>query len=164
MISLAECAPCKAMRMQAEAEEEFRKRFGVVNPRPIAPARPAGMMGWRPYLGQATTKTQSFFSSSAPTAQRSYAQQAQERLLWFGTGTLFGFPIGILTNVAFKSLRRYRNEAATFAAMATGVGLLSALLPIDSSVMATISRVAGVLAGGAMSDIVLPKKPVVIPA
>lgn len=156
MISLAECAPCKAMRMQAEAEEEFRKRFGVVN------AAPPRMMGWRPYLGQ----VQSVFpaSGSAPAAQRTYLQQAEERLLWFGTGTLFGFPIGILSNVAFKSLRRYRSEAATFAAIAAGVGLLAAFLPIESPIMTTISRVSGVLAGGAMSDIVLPKKPVLIPA
>lgn len=155
MISLAECAPCKAMRMQAEAEEEFRKRFGVVNPRPL------GMMGWRPYLGQA----QSMFStpSSAPVAQP-YVKQVQERLLWFAGGNLFGFPIGILSNVAFKSLRRYRNEAAMFAAMAAGVGILSAVLPIESPVMGIISRVAGILSGGAMADIVLPKKPVLLPA
>lgn len=156
MISLAECAPCKAMRMQAEAEEEFRKRFGVVNP------RPPGMMGWRPYLGQAEAMFPA--AGMAPPPPRTYLQQTQEKLLWFGAGSLFGFPIGILSNVAFKSLRRYRNEAATFAAMAAGVGLLSAFLPIDSPVMATISRVSGILAGGAMSDIVLPKKPVMIPA
>lgn len=157
MISLAECAPCKAMRMQAEAEEEFRKRFGVVNP------RPPGMMGWRPYLGQATSMISA--PASAPTpVSKPYVDQVQERLLGFAGGNLFGFPIGILSNVAFKSLRRPRNEAAVFAAMATGIGILSAVLPIDSPVMGVISRVAGLLSGGAMSDVVLPKKPVLIPA
>jgi len=157
MISLAECAPCKAMRMQAEAEEEFRKRFGVVNP------RPPGMMGWRPYMGQAS----SMFSTPAPStglASKPYADQVQERLLWFAGGNLFGFPLGILSNVAFKSLRRYRSEAAMFAAMAAGVGILSAVLPIESPVMGMISRVSGILSGGAMADIVLPKKPVLLPA
>jgi hypothetical protein len=159
MISLSECAPCKARRLQEESEREFKKRFGMVDLNRI-PTR----MGWRPYMGQAQPQAMFPATGAAPAYPKTYLQQAQERLLWFGTGTLFGFPIGILSNVAFKSLRRYRNEAAVFAAIASGVGLLSALLPIDSPVMLTISRVSGILAGSAMSDIVLPKKPVLIPA
>jgi hypothetical protein len=123
------------------------------------------MMGWRPYLGQAQPQTVFPAAGATPApAPKPYPDQVKERLLWFGTGTLFGFPIGILSNVAFKSLRRYRSEAATFAAIAAGVGLISAFLPIESPAMAMISRVSGILAGGAMSDIVLPKKPVLLPA
>jgi hypothetical protein len=145
--------------MQAEAEEEFRKRFGVVN------ARPPSMQGWRPYLGQSQPQAIFPAAGAAPApASKPYVDQVKERLLWFGAGSLFGFPIGILSNVAFKSLRRYRHEAATFAAIATGVGLLSAVLPIDSPIMPMISRISGILAGGAASDIVLPKQPVLIPA
>lgn len=157
MISLAECAPCKAMRLQAEAEEEFRKRYGVVN-------RPPAQMGWKPFLGQIQPQTMFPAAAAAPAGPKTYLDQAQERLLWFGAGTLFGFPIGVLSNVAFKSLRRYRNEAAMFAAMATGVGMLSAFLPIESPVMSMVSRISGILAGGALSDVVLPKKPFTIPA
>lgn len=149
MISLSECAPCKAMRLQAESEAEFRKRYGVVN------ARPA-MKGWHPYLGQATAVYPSTGTVSA--VARPYLDQVGERLLNFAGGSLLGFPVGIISNVAFKSLRRLRGEALTFASIASGVGLIAALLPIESPVMNTITRLSGILAGSAMSDVALPKK------
>lgn len=153
MISLAECAPCKAMRLQQESEEEFRKRFGVVN----AGQRPL-QMGWKPYLGQMPVQSVNAAAAPVETATRPYLQNVQERLLGFAGGTLFGFPIGILTNVAFKSLRKYRHEAMTFAALTTGIGLLATLLPIDSPVMGTIARISGVFTGSAMADVALPRK------
>ena len=152
MISLAECAPCKAMRLQAESEEEFRKRFGVVN------AAPPRMMGWRPYLGQAQPTATYPATGTASIVSRPYLNQVQERLLWLAGGTLFGFPVGLLANVAFKSLRRYRSEAAVFATIASGAGLLAAFLPVPSPVMNVICKISGALTGGAMADIVLPRK------
>jgi len=153
MISLAECAPCKAMRLQAEAEEEFRQRFGVVN---AAPPALQGWRPWRPNLGQAVQAV----SPAEPLAQRTYLEDVGERLLWFSVGGVFGFPLGMLSNVAFKSLRRRRNEAAVFAAITSGVGLMAALMPIKSPIMTSIARIAGVLTGSAVADVALPAKPV----
>lgn len=153
MISLAECAPCKAMRLQEEAEEEFRKRFGVVN-------APPAMMGWRPYLGQATEASQSVFpaAGAAPVAQRTYLEDVRERLLWFSVAGAVGFPIGMLSNVAFKSVRKLRKEAAVFATITSSLGLLAAFLPVQSPIMNSIARITGVLTGGALADVALPKK------
>jgi hypothetical protein len=156
MISLSECAPCKAMRLQQESEEEFRKRYGMVdlNRQPL-------QMGWKPYAGKMPGKPVYLAATASPAPAapaRPYLDQAQERLFYFTAGGLVGFPIGILSNVAFKSLRRYRKEAAMFVAMATGVGLLAAFLPVSSPVMSQISKFAGVLAGTGAADILLPKK------
>lgn len=160
MISLAECAPCKAMRLQKESEEEFRKRYGMIDLN-----KPALQMGWRPYLGQMPAQPVYPVTTPEPAeAPSPYFRNVQERLLNFSGGALFGFPIGILGNVAFKSLRRYRSEAATFVALASGVGLVVALLPIESQVMPVIARVAGLLAGSGLSDIVLPRKMAPLPA
>lgn len=42
--SMGECAPCKAMREQKEANEEFKKRYGLVDlnrqPLPLASSKP----------------------------------------------------------------------------------------------------------------------------
>lgn len=152
MISLSECAPCKAKRLQEESEREFRKRFGMID----LNRQPRGM-GWKRFMGQAPAAMVP--PAPAPTAFPSYLDNVKERLLWFGVGTGFGYPIGILANVAFKSLRRYRDEAATFAAMAAGIGLLTALLPVERSALVdTIARVSGILTGSALADITLPRR------
>jgi hypothetical protein len=154
MISLSECAPCKAKRLQEESEREFRKRFGMID----LNRQPRGM-GWKRYLGQAPAPMVPPAPAAAVSTARSYLDNVKERLLWFGVGTGFGYPVGILANVAFKSLRRYRNEAATFAAMMAGVGLLASLLPVDKSLLVdAIARVSGVLTGGALADITLPRE------
>lgn len=154
MISLAECAPCKAMRLQAESEEEFRKRYGMVDLN-----KTSQQMGWTPYYAKMPTQPVYLGASAETSAPNNrYLANLQQRLMWFAGGTLFGLPLGLLSNVAFKSLRKYRSEAATFVAIATGVGLLASILPIDSPVMATIARISGVLAGSAASDVILPRK------
>lgn len=149
MISLGECAPCKAMRLQAESEEEFRKRFGVVN------ARPA-MKGWRPYLGQLTAAFPA--TGEAPAQTNPYIEQTKMRLAGFAARGVVAFPVGILLNVAFKSLRKYRDEAATFSAIAAGVGLAAAVLPWESKILDMISGLAGTLTGLGAAEMALPKK------
>jgi len=159
MISLAECAPCKAMRLQAEAEEEFRKRFGVVN-------APPAMKGWRPYLGQATAIFPATGAAPAPQTNP-YIEQTKLRLAGFAARGAMAFPVGILIQIAFKSLRRYRNEAATFSLLAAGVGLTAALLPWESKFLDTLSGLAGTLTGLGLSKMAIPRKRedlVVIPA
>lgn len=157
MISLSECAPCKAMRLQKESEEEFRKRYGMVdlNKAPL-------QMGWKPYAGKMPFAKPVYLGADEPPAavetQNLYMRQVQERLLFFAGGTLVGFPIGILSNVAFKSLRKYRHEATLFMAMTTGVALVASFLPIDSPVMSGIARFAGLFAGTAAADVILPRK------
>lgn len=154
MISLAECAPCRAKRLQEESEREFRERYGMIdlNRHPLR-------MGWRPFLGQVPAP--SVLPAAAPepaVPPRGYLDRAKERLLWFGVGTGVGYPIGILTNIAFKSLRKYRKEAATFAAMTAGIGLLAALLPFEKSeIVDGVSRIAGVFTGSALADLTLPR-------
>jgi hypothetical protein len=155
MIGLAECAPCRAKRLQEESEKEFRERYGMIdlNRQPLR-------MGWKPFMGQtppAPMVSPAPAPAPAPTAARSYLDNVKERLLWYGVGTGFGYPIGILANVAFKSLRRYRDEAATFAAMMAGVGLVASLIPADRSpLLDTIARVTGLLTGSALADVTLP--------
>jgi hypothetical protein len=155
MISLSECAPCKAKRLQEESEREFRKRFGMID----LNRQPRGM-GWKRFMGQAPSTMPAVTTAPTPVpAQRSYLDNVQERLGWFAVGTGFGYPIGILANVAFKSLRRYRDEAATFAAMTAGVGLLASLLPVGrSNLVDAVARVSGLLTGSALADITLPAK------
>lgn len=154
MISLAECAPCRARRLQEESEAEFKKRYGMVDLN-RAPVR----MGWKPFMGQVTAAFPAA-GEAVPTTQKSeYVKTTIERLLYFGSGAGLGFPIGILANVAFKSLRRYRHEAATFALMASGVGLAVSLLPFPKSEFLNIvARVSGILTGSALSDMALPLK------
>ncbi len=149
MISLAECAPCKAMRLQQEAEEEFRQRFGVVNAVPAS-------MGWRPYLGQATPISQP--AAAPPPAEKTYLDDVREKLLWFSVGGAVGFPVGLLSNVAFKSVRKLRKEAAVFAAITASIGLLAAFAPVKSPIISGIAKFSGVLTGGAMADVALPRK------
>lgn len=150
MISLAECAPCKAMRLQAEAEEEFRERFGVVN-------APPPQMGWRPYMGQATAIFPA--TGAAPVPQTNpYIEQTKLRLAGFAARGAVAFPVGILIQTAFKSLRRYRNEAATFSLLAAGVGLTAALLPWESKFLDTIAGLAGTLTGLGLSKMAISKK------
>jgi hypothetical protein len=147
------------MRLQAEAEEEFRERFGVVN-------APPPQMGWRPYLGQATAIFPA--TGAAPTPQTNpYLDQTKLRLAVFAARGVVAFPVGILIQIAFKSLRRYRNEAATFSLLAAGVGLTAALLPWESKFLDTLSGLAGSLTGLGLSKMAIPKKRedlVVIPA
>lgn len=150
MISLAECAPCKAMRLQAEAEEEFRERFGVVN-------APPAMQGWRPYLGQATATFPA--TGAAPAAPANpYLDQTMLRLAGFTGRGVVAFPVGILINTAFKSLRRYRDEAGLFTALAAGVGLTAALLPWESKFLDTLAGISGAMTGLGLSRVALPKK------
>lgn len=149
MISLAECASCKAMRQQAEAEEEFRKRFGVVN-------APPAMNGWRPYMGQATAIFPAV--GTAPVQPSPYLDQTKQRLTAFAGRGIIAFPVGILINIAFKSLRRYRHEATTFAAITAGIGLTAILLPWKSPILDTISGLAGTLTGLGLSKMALAKK------
>lgn len=151
MISLAECAPCKAMRLQAEAEEEFRKRFGVVN-------APPAMQGWRPYMGQATAMFPAAGAPAPAPQTNPYIEQTKLRLAGFAARGAVAFPVGILIQTAFKSLRRYRNEAATFSLLAAGVGLTAALLPWESKFLDTLSGVAGTLTGLGLSKMAIPKK------
>lgn len=150
MISLAECAPCKAMRQQAEAEEEFRKRFGVVN---AAPA----MQGWRPYMGQATAVFPATSATPAPQSSP-YIEQTKMRLAGFTARGVVAFPIGIVMNVAFSGLRQYRKEAALLSTIAAAVGLTAAILPWESEFLDRLSGVAGALTGLGLSDMALPKK------
>lgn len=150
MISLAECAPCKAMRLQAESEEEFRKRFGVVN-------APPAMKGWRPYMGQATAIFPAV-GTTPPSASSQYLDQAKQRLVFFAGRGVVSFPIGILINIAFKSLRRYRDEAMTFSAITAGIGLAAAFLPWESKILDMVSGLAGSLTGLGLSKMALAKK------
>jgi hypothetical protein len=149
MISLAECAPCKAMRLQAESEEEFRKRFGVVN---AAPA----MKGWRPYMGQATAIFPAV--GTAPVQSSPYLDQTKQRLTAFAGRGIVAFPVGILINIAFKSLRRHRHEAMTFSAITAGIGMAAAFLPWESKILDTIAGLAGTLTGLGAAKMALPKK------
>lgn len=158
MISLSECAPCRAKRLQEESEREFRQRFGMID----LNRQPRGM-GWKRYLGQAPAPMVAPVPepAPAPAAGRGYLENAKERLLWFGVGTGIGYPIGILTNVAFKSLRKYRSEAMTFAAMTAGIGLLAALAPFPKSeILDGIARIGGLFTGTALADLTLPRRDV----
>lgn len=150
MISLAECAPCKAMRLQAEAEEEFRERFGVVN-------APPAMQGWRPYMGQATAMFPAA-GAPAPAPSHPYLDQTALRLAGFAARGAIAFPVGILINVAFKSLRRYRNESGLFATIAAGVGLTAVLLPWESKFLDAVAGLSGTLTGLGLAKVALPKK------
>lgn len=150
MTTLAECAPCKAKRLQEESEKEFRKRFGFVKLNGIS-----WSPTWRPSMGQMNPAV------STPST-RTYLDQTKERLLWFGGSAAFGFPIGILVNVVFTGLRPYRKEAAMMAVLAAGVGLVASLLPVgESKIVDSIAKISGFFAGSSLADITLPKKGVV---
>lgn len=149
MISLAECAPCKAMRLKEEAEVEFRERYGFINLTPPT---------WRPYMGQLEAVFPAAASASPAPASDDYIENVGERMLWFGTGALIGLPVGILWNVAFKSARHYREEAKTFVLLAAGAGMLAAFLPFPRNEIQNIAaRVSGILMGSGLRDVVLPK-------
>lgn len=163
MISLSECAPCRAKRLQEESEREFRERYGMID---LNRPRQLGFR-WHPYLGQATAPA---VMTPAPTPPATapgpasppndYLHGVAEKFLNFGFGTAFGYPVGLLANVAFKSLRHYRDEAALFTTLAGAVGLASVLLPIEGKFMNTVARISGLLAGSGLADITLPKRDV----
>lgn len=116
-------------------------------------------MGWRPYMGQATATFPAAGAAPATAEAQPYFKTAMQRLLWFGAGTAVGFPIGILANTAFKSLRRLREEAAMMAALAGGIGLAVSVLPFPKSdVLDMVARISGILTGSAMADIALPHR------
>lgn len=156
MVSLSECAPCRAKRLKEESEREFKKRFGMIDLNRL-PLR----MGWKPYMGQMQPETiapAALPTSGSPVVPRTYLENLQERLLWFGGGALFGLPVGLVGNLAFKSLRRPRDEAWNYALIMSAIGLAAAILPFErNDIQNVVTRVAGLFAGSGLSDVILPR-------
>lgn len=144
MIGLAECAPCKAMRLQEEAEDEFRKRFGFVKLNGLA---------WRPHMGQISQMMTALFPP------RTYADRVQDRAILFAEGAAVGLPLGLLLILLFKGLRISRNFAGMGALLGAGVGTASVLLPFeDSKIIDSIAKFSGLFTGNYLADMAFPKK------
>lgn len=154
MISLSECAQCRARRLQEESDVEFKKRYGMIdlNRAPL-------QMGWKPYMGQVTA---AFPATSAvppvPPEDDSYLEQTKWRLGGFAVRGAMGFPVGLLMKAAFKGLRMSRKEEALFSMGAAGIGLAAALMPWKGSFWDRLAAVAGGLTGLGLGGMVIPAK------
>lgn len=144
MIGLAECAPCKAMRLQEEAEEEFRKRFGFVK---------LNGLSWRPHMGQISQIMTSLFP------EKTYWDRVGERAIMFAGGAAVGLPLGLLFILVAPSLSISRNLAMTGALISSALGSAAILLPFkDSKIVDGIAKFSGLFTGNYIADMAFPKK------
>lgn len=150
MISLSECAPCRARRLQEESEREFRERYGMIDLNKT-------QMGWRPYMGQVTAAYPSTGAAPAAETSNPYLEQVQNRLLGFTAKGFIGFPIGLLTGVIFKESRASRKQAAQMAMISAGIGLTAALLPWKSTFLDVLAGWSGAFTGFSLSDMALAR-------
>jgi hypothetical protein len=157
MISLSECAPCKAKRLQEESEREFRKRFGMID----LNRQPRGM-GWKRFMGQAVVPT-TVAPSVAPAPDaltlNSYFDAVKDRSLGYGMGLIAGVPIGLLVRLIFGA-DRTRQEGLITAGIAATLGAFSVLLPFkkNNDTAAFASIMSGGFTGSGLSSLILPSK------
>lgn len=124
MISLSECAQCRARRLQEESDVEFKERYGMIdlNRAPL-------QLGWKPYMGQAVTAVEPPSPTLEPAKKALDMSTAQNKIEAYVAGLGWGLPIGAVV-LAFSGLMP-KQQSDPVILTGLGLGLLGALIPFQ---------------------------------
>lgn len=142
---LGECAPCKAKRLQEEANEDFKRRYGVLTYNPNR-----SMNGYRPVMGQVSTPV-------PPPAPPAWKDLTLRRLANVGASAAVTLPLGILGATVSNRLRMSRKTANQVGGAAAVLGASLSVIPFGESVLVDgLAKACGAVMGVAAADLILP--------